>query len=79
MKLYRENRIDGEWDIPNDVIAEKFWQRYPDGEVGMQLDRALRGFIGDPEGLNSSWNPDDPAESAAYYEVLEETLAAWPK
>lgn len=74
MKLWKDNRRDQEWELSADEIAERFWKSKIARELleyGMQLDRALRGFIaGD---LSSVWDESE------YDEVFQAVFAAWPK
>lgn len=76
MTLYRGNRIDGEHqrDIPE--LATAFWAS-PQAELvkeGMRLDRALRVFLTDPDGANSTWESE-----VEYADLFMVTRATWPK
>jgi hypothetical protein len=62
VKLWKENRLNQEWELSNKEIAEKFMasdfykNRY---EKYNSTDRALIWFISDKDGLNSTWEFDE--------------------
>ncbi len=72
MRLWRDNSIDGEWDLPEEEIARRFlasdW-----ADVAWPLDRALRAFMTDKGkgGLSSVWE-----DGAAYDRVFDIVLQA---
>ena len=65
MKLWRDNKIDQEWELPEREIAERFFGS-PYADEPVPLDRALRLFIAAPDGLSSVWVDD-----AAYDRILD--------
>jgi len=70
MRLWRDNSIDGEWELPEDEIARQFlasgW-----AEITWPLDRALRAFMTDKAGLSSVWE-----DIAAYDRVFDIVMQA---
>lgn len=75
MKLWRENKISGEWDLSEHEIAERFLgSKYGDLEqYPWRLDRALPMFISDrePDGLSSVFEVGDPAYERVVDLILE--------
>ena len=74
--LYRGNRIDGEHKRDVTELAAEFWKSRQAALVleGMMLDRALRDWLTDPEGINSTWD-----DGAAYADLHMLVRASWPK
>ena len=76
MKMWKENKLDQEWEMDNDDIAIKFWLSKPYRELVAScwpLDRAIRAFLTDPkDGLNSVF---DEKEYEELYDVVRES---WP-
>lgn len=76
MTLYRGNRVDGEYqrDIPE--LAREFWasKQAELAHQGMRLDRALRSFLTDPDGINSTW-----VSEIEYADLFQVVHASWPK
>lgn len=59
MKMWRENRRDGEWELSNQEIAEQFIKsKFYNLEYNLSFDRQLVNFICDEQGLNSVWDWD---------------------
>jgi hypothetical protein len=78
MRLYRENRLDQPFDVTPEEVADAFW-RERDPNIGMTLDRALRGWLAtEAGGTGGSWDPWNPTEAKAYDDVFRAVLAAWP-
>ena len=80
MKLWKHNRIDGEWELAAAEIAARFWAyvatRAGSGEVA-NLDRELRAFVtGDEKdgGLASVFD-----EGPGFEAVYDAALASWPE
>jgi hypothetical protein len=73
MKLWRNNRRSGEWELSNEDIAARFLaSKFGDfDEYPWRVDHALPVFIGDPEGLSSSFEPDDPDYDRVIDLILE--------
>lgn len=75
MKLWKDNKISGEWNLPEEEIAERFLSsKYADPErCPWRLDRALPAFIGDrePDGLSSVFEGGDPAYERVVDLILE--------
>jgi len=64
MKLWRENRLDQEWELSEDEILARFIksEHFNYYQKGWTLDRALRAFITALEsegGLNSVFEEDE--------------------
>lgn len=78
MKFYRENRIDGVFEIEPIEVAAKFWDSPVSGAVfrgaGCSLDLTLRDYLTSPSGLNSIWT-----DEAAYEELFSLVLDSWPR
>lgn len=77
MTFYRGNKVDGEFTADVTEVAQAFWQSRQAGYVldgGMMLDRALRDFLTDPEGWNSSWE-----DGAAYADLHMLVRGSWPR
>lgn len=56
MKLWKENKVDKEWELSNKEIAEKFiLSKYSDYQY---IGNALVDFISSSDGLNSIWEWD---------------------
>ena len=58
MKLWKENKLDHEWAMPNLKIAEEFLKSdWNDNDLKEHkgLEYALVLFISEAKGLNSSW------------------------
>ncbi len=76
MKLWKDNKRSGEYELPEQEIADRFLaSKYGDlDQYPRRLDRALSVFIADhePDGLSSVWEPGDPA----YERVVDIILAA---
>jgi len=76
MKLWKDNRVANEWEMPDqDIVVRFLASKYNDTTAyPWPVDRALRIFISDnePEGLQSVWDEGDPA----YDRVLELVTAA---
>jgi hypothetical protein len=72
VRLWKHNKIAGEFEMPEGEIAERFlasdYAAYP-----WRTDRALAAFITDhePHGLSSVWEDSDPA----FYAVIDLILA----
>lgn len=61
IKLWRENRLDQEWEIKLQNLAKGFveseyYKRYMEG---MLLERCIRGYITASDGLNSVFEERD--------------------
>ena len=69
MKLWRGNRLDGEWEAPVEELAERFCQEDPYADSEWPLVRKLGVWMGDPEGLNSV------VEATDFDELLGAVLA----
>jgi hypothetical protein len=79
VKLWRENRVEGEWEISPEEVAKGFWKS-PDGESaqkGVNLERCLLGYIGSDEGLHSTFLVSEQQEE--WDRVLTLTLHGWPE
>ena len=76
MRLWRDNKIGGEWNLPEHQVAERFLSsKYGDlDQYPWRLDRALPAFISDrePDGLSSVFEMGDPA----YERVVDLILQA---
>jgi hypothetical protein len=61
MKLWKNNRIDQEYELENKVIIGQFVgsKYYQNVLLGMNLDRCLRGFICSDDGLKSVFEEGD--------------------
>lgn len=59
MRLWRDNRIDGEYEISIDEILDKFLSSQVFTEPARNFEFALIWFVTQPEGLNSSFDADD--------------------
>ena len=57
MKLWKENRIDKEWELSNKEIADRFL-RSKYSLRPFHTERALVDFITAKDGLNSIWDWD---------------------
>jgi len=75
MQFWHDNKIEGQWIGDPADLAKQFWQsktvwpgRANDPNDPMSTDGALRRWISDPDGLNSSW--DDATDYAALLEVV---------
>lgn len=76
MKLWKNNKLSGEYELSEQEIADRFLaSKY--AEYPWRLDRALGVFIGDnePDGLALVWGLGDPA----YEQVVDLILAAGRK
>lgn len=80
MKLWRDNRIDGEWEIDPSTIAEGFWKSRQGRrllEYEVRMENCLLDYMGSDDGLNSTFDiSEQPKEWNA---VLHEVLGTWPK
>lgn len=61
IKLWRENRLDQEWqittqDLAKGFIESEYHKRYLDG---MLLERCIRGYVTASDGLNSVFEEKD--------------------
>ena len=58
MKLWKENRLDQEYELPDEEVVKRFltWAETHQFNI---LDRALADFICSKEGLNSSFEIAD--------------------
>jgi hypothetical protein len=76
VKFYRGNRIDGEFEQDLIALADQFWPSRQGAAVlrGQMLDRALRDFLTDPAGFNSSWT-----DEAGYEELWQLVRDRWPE
>lgn len=75
MKLWKDNKITGEWELPDEEVATRFLaSKFGDlDEYPWPLDRALPVFIGANEadgGLQSVFVTDTPDALASYDNVL---------
>lgn len=61
IKLWKENRIDKEYELEYIEILKGFAKShyFKSFQEGFNFDRALRGYITDPQYLNSSFENDD--------------------
>jgi hypothetical protein len=75
MKMWKDNKITGEWELADEEIARRFLasefgnaSRYP-----WPLERALSAFItaGEPIGLSSVW--EDRAAFDRITDLISET------
>ena len=58
MKLWKQNRLDKEFELPNSEIAKQFLaSTFPKRYYSIR--DALVYFITSPDGLNSSWEWDE--------------------
>lgn len=71
MKLWKENRLDREYSLTQEQIAEQFMkhQLYQDFLAGLRLRRALLGFIGGP-GLNSAMEDNPEKDLVAIEKII---------
>lgn len=62
--LWKENRIDHPWTITFKDLREQFYksQMYREFQGSWPIDRMLRNFISDKDGLNSIFEDDDYQE-----------------
>lgn len=60
MRLWENNRVDQEWELPDEEIIDRFLAS-DYRERFVNLDRALRFFLANnrPPALNSVWEPTD--------------------
>lgn len=68
MKLWKDNRIDQEWELVEEEIADRFLaSKWADAEAWpWPLDRRLRAFMTEKDdGLSSVWT-----DEAAYERVV---------
>ncbi len=78
MKLWRDNKIDEEWELPNEEIARRFWESSwgkRANDSGRPLEYLIRRFVtGDAfnGGLDSAFEEQD------YRELHEAIRVAWP-
>jgi hypothetical protein len=78
VKLWKDNRLDGAYELAEQEIADRFLASQfgnPD-ECPWPLDRALRAFITEhePDGLSSVFENDDPGYDRVVHLVLD---AGW--
>lgn len=76
--LYRDNRLDGRWEISAGEVASGFlasrWRVV--FEQGWPLDRALLTYIGSSEGLGSSFDTDEGVNQEAFAAARAEVFTA---
>ncbi len=74
MRLWKDNKLDEPWSKPDEEIAELFWLSHW-AKLALEcwrLERALRAFITDSDGLSSAFEEED-------YEATHEAVRkAWP-
>jgi hypothetical protein len=58
MKLWKNNRLDAEWELDNKEIAKRFLESSYNNSENYNLVRGLVEFISDKDGLSSSWEWD---------------------
>ncbi len=57
MKLYKENKVNQEWELSNQEIAKRFIES--EFNIGFNIERNLVIFLTDKDGLNSVWDWDE--------------------
>lgn len=76
MKMWKDNKRDGEWEMSDGEIVRRFLaSKYGDlDQYPVGADRALRAFLTDhePDGLSSVWEPGD----SAYGRIVDLVLDA---
>lgn len=79
MKLWKDNKVDAEWELPDDEVASRFLaSKYANPEeYPWPLERRLRVFISDnePDGLQSVFDWEDPSYSSVL-DIIEARPAA---
>jgi len=74
MKFWKNNRLDGEFDLPEAEVARLF-AKSPWADHPWPLDRRLRAFLTDPGGpVSAVWE-----DQAAYEEVRRLIQACRPE
>lgn len=69
MKLWKDNRLDQEHEIPNeDVAAGYLASDY--AKVAMPLERMLNLYIANPDGLSSTWGDPHNAEDRHDFDAV---------
>lgn len=79
IKLWKDNKLAGQWNIEIDELARRFWQWNADNDRltdSWPLDRCIRKFITDAEkefGLQSVFDEEQ------YNEIYSGIRNAWPE
>jgi len=81
MELWKENKLDKKWELPNKEVAELFCKSkyFKDCKEGYPLDRMLPVFIGAKDGLNSVWDYETKQGKKDYGEVRKFVMEIWNK
>jgi len=75
MRLWKNNRVDEEWELRNEEIVKRFKEskQYQDFKEGMHLRTALSMFISSKSGLSSVFEIDEFEELVETFLRLEDS------